>query len=417
MDTIDETKITGYSPEDSYLATKYTQGSRHVFDFELPLHAIPHIFPVPDPDRPTLGNRRVKLGHAKSFGQYVREHEAWVAPGLLMRAPDVFTFEPLKTLGGVSFGILKVPRSARDDIRIIDGQHRILGLDIAVQDVAREIDEVREAIVNAKRDKNAALVAHEERRLKQLERQRHRLEREFMAVQVHVEMDADRFKQMFYDVADNALGITQAVKVRFDGRKVMNRALDAAMRHAMVRDRVDAEQDRIGGQNPNLLGAKHVVDLVRTVNIGVSGRVSRRQEAELDEGALVQRFNEFADVMLEAFSDLAQVADGTLDPVDLRKRSLLGSSTMLRVMAGAYHELGRKGYTDDEIAEFFGKLAPAMAAPVTSKSPWMKTKAAKAGVFAEGAMAPTARRQDIRNLADEIADWMDSPARPSWLAA
>jgi hypothetical protein len=414
VDTIDEAQITGYAPEDSYLATRYTQGSRRVFDFELPLIAIPQVFPVPDPERPTLGNRRVKPSHARGFADYVREHEEWVAPALLMRAPDVFRFEELKSLGRVSFGILKVPRSARRDIRIIDGQHRILGLHYAVEDLAREIDEAREAVASGKRAQNHDLVVYEEKRVKKLERQRQRLEREFLAVQVHVETDAERYEQMFYDVADNALGITQAVKVRFDSRKVMNRALDAALRHAMIRDRVDTEQDRIVGSNPHLMGAKHVVDLVRTVNIGITGRVSRRQEDELDEGALVQKFNEFADVMLEAFPDLAAVADGTLEPVDLRKSSLLGSSTMLRVLAGVYFELGRKGYSDDEIAEFFGKLAPTMAAPVTGSSPWLK---ARSGVFSEGATAPTARRQDLRKLTDEITDWMDSAARPSWLAA
>jgi hypothetical protein len=414
VDTIDEAQITGYAPEDSYLATRYTQGSRRVFDFELPLIAIPQVFPVPDPDRPTLGNRRVKPSHARGFADYVREHEEWVAPALLMRAPDVFRFDELKSLGGVSFGILKVPRSARRDIRIIDGQHRILGLHYAVEDLAREIDEAREAVASAKRAQNHDLVVYEEKRVKKLEGQRRRLEREFLAVQVHIETEAERYEQMFYDVADNALGITQAVKVRFDSRKVMNRALDAALRHAIVRDRVDTEQDRIVGSNPHLMGAKHVVDLVRTVNIGITGRVSRRQEDELDEGALVQKFNEFADVLLEAFPDLAAVADGTLEPVELRKSSLLGSSTMLRVLAGVYYELGRKGYSDDEIAEFFGKLAPTMAAPVTGSSPWLKTRS---GVFFEGATAPTARRQDLRKLTDEITDWMDSTARPSWIAA
>ena len=41
---------------------------------------------------------------------------------------------------------------------------------------------------------------------------------------------------------DPGLGITQAVKVRFDSRKVMNRALDGAMRHALLRERVDLDR-------------------------------------------------------------------------------------------------------------------------------------------------------------------------------
>src|SRR4051812_34421867 len=127
MDTIDTSQITGYAPEDRYLATRYSQGRRTVYDFELPLEAIPQILPVPDADRPTLGNRRVKPSHAKGFADYVRDTPDWVAPAILLRAPDVFAFDTKTNLGKVWFGVLGVPRSARRDIRIIDGQHRILG--------------------------------------------------------------------------------------------------------------------------------------------------------------------------------------------------------------------------------------------------------------------------------------------------
>lgn len=414
IETIDPTNITGYAAEDRYLASRYTQGARRVYDFELPLVAIPQLFPVPDPDAPTLGNRRVKPGHAKNFSKYVRENESWVAPALLMRAADIFSFEAKSTISGVSFGVLGVPRSARRDIRIIDGQHRILGLAIAVDDIGREMDEARSHLDAARRDNSPEQIAHFTKQIKKLEKQRDRMAREFMAVQVHIETNRNQFEQMFFDVADNALGITQAVKVRFDSRKVMNRTLDAAMKHALLRERVDIEQDRISGSNPNLLGARHVVDIVRTVNVGIAGRVSRRQESELEEGSLVQRFNEFMDVMLEAFPDLAAVADGRRTPEELRKQSLLGSSSMLRVLAGVYYQLITQGYTDDDVAPFFGRLAPFMTAPIAKGSPWTTIRNK---VLLEGAMAPTARKQDLQYLADEISEWIEAGKRPGWLGA
>ena len=410
-ESIDLTTITGYAPDDRYLATRYIQGNRTVFDFELPLDAIPQILPVPDPDRVTLGNRRVKPGHAKGFADYVREHEEWVAPALLMRAPDIFSFETNVTLGGVAFGVLGVPRSGRHDIRIIDGQHRILGLHYAIEDIARELDENRNLQNAAARDGDIDLANHYAPIVARLEQQRHRLSTEHLGVQVHVETDQKHYEQMFFDVADNALGITQTVKVRFDSRKVMNRALEAAQRHALLKDRVDQEQDRIGGTNPHLVGARHVVDIIRTVNIGILGRVSRRQEAELQEGALVQTSNEFFDVLLEAFPVLAEVADETLQPEELRKRSLLASSTMLRVLAGVYYELRAKGY-EDEIAEFFRLLAPHMVAPIPDDSEWLDIRTK---VFTAGATAPAARAQDLRNLTNEIASWIDDDDRPVWL--
>jgi hypothetical protein len=413
MDQIDVSQVTGYAPEDRYLATRYCQGDRNVYDFELPLDVIPQIFTIPDPERPTLGNRRVNPGHAKDFANYVRDHEDWVAPALLMRAPEIFTFDAKNHLAGVSFGILGIPRSSRRDIRIIDGQHRILGLYYAVEDLARDLDETRAAKTHADRDGNPELALVWAKKLEKLERQRQRLSQDHLGVQIQVETDQTRFEQMFFDVADNALGITGAVKVRFDSRKVMHRTLDAVMKHALLRDRVDLEQDRIGGANQNLLGARHVVDIVRSVNIGVSGRVSRRQEAELQEGALVQRALEFFDAIVEAFPDLAAVADGNLAPEDLRKRSLLGSSSMLRVLAGAYEGLLEKGYSDDEITDLYRDMAPFMAAPIQANSPLLKLHSP---VFLPGASAPTSRAQDLRSLTDEIIGWIDPEDRPSWLA-
>jgi hypothetical protein len=413
VETIDAAEITGYAPEDRYLATRYAQGNRTVYDFELPLESIPQILPVPDPDRPTLGNRRVKPAHARDFARYVRESEDWVAPALLMRAPDHFSFETLRQLGGVSFGVLGVPRAGRRDIRIIDGQHRILGFHYAIEDIARELDEARNGQEDARRSENLDLVAHWSRRINDLDRERQRLATECLGVQIMIETDQQRYEQMFFDVADNALGITQAVKVRFDSRKVMNRTLDAVMRHALLRDRVDEEQDRITGPNPNLLGARHVVDIVRTANLGLWSRVSRRQESELQGGALVQGANEFFDILLESFPDLASVADGELAPPDLRKRSMLGASTMLRVLAGVYHDLIEQNYSEEEITDLFKRLAPWMAAPIPADSPWVRS--IRSQVFDPGASAPRSRRQDLTSLNKEIAEWIDEGDRPDWL--
>jgi len=413
VETIDAAEITGYAPEDRYLATRYAQGNRTVYDFELPVESIPQILPVPDPERPTLGNRRVKPAHARDFARYVRESEDWVAPALLMRAPDHFSFETLRQLGGVSFGVLGVPRAGRRDIRIIDGQHRILGFHYAIEDIARELDDARNGQEEARRSENLDLVAHWSRRINDLEHERQRLATECLGVQIMIETDQQRYEQMFFDVADNALGITQAVKVRFDSRKVMNRTLDAVMRHALLRDRVDEEQDRITGPNPNLLGARHVVDIVRTANLGLWSRVSRRQESELQGGALVQGASEFFDILLESFPDLASVADGELAPPDLRKRSMLGASTMLRVLAGVYHDLIEQNYSEEEITDLFKRLAPWMAAPIPADSPWVRS--IRSQVFDPGASAPRSRRQDLTNLNKEIAEWIDEENRPDWL--
>jgi hypothetical protein len=406
--------VTGYDTEDRFYATKYSQGGRKVFAIDLSLTQIAAYLPEPDPNNPTEGNRRVREGHAVAFGTYVREHEDWVSPALLLRGPDIFKFDTKEEIAGTQFGILSLPRLARSDLRILDGQHRILGIHRAIQGISRDLEKQRDLRARAKRNgQDESVIKELTDKIRELEHQRSRLDRERISIQIMVEDDSVAYKQMFFDIADNALGITSSVRARFDSRKVVNRALEDVMKHALLAGRVDMEQDRIGPNNPKLLGAKHVADIVRTVAVGVDGRVGRRLEDELREDALVQETNTFLDSLLDGFPDMARVADGNVAPDELRRASLLGSSSMLRVLAGVFHDLRSTQWEDDEIAEFFGRLSPFMDAPVRPDSPWVVEVPDQ--IFSEGALAPRARRQDLRTLTDHVAGW--ALTQPKWLKA
>jgi hypothetical protein len=403
--------MTGYDTEDRYYASRYQQGDRVVYAIDLSLAQVAATLPRPDPNRPTPGNRRVSDNHARGFGKYVLRNKNWIAPALLLRAPDIFKFEVDRKVEGTQFGVLGVPRLARTELGILDGQHRILGLYYAAEEVATQLQEIRNHLAGARRQQDPALESHFRDKLVATEELRTRLHRERISVQIHIEEELTAFQQMFVDIADNALGIKSAIRVRFDNRKVVNRTLDDMLKHALLNGRVDLEQDRVAGPSPNLLGAKHVADIVRTVTVGLSGRIGRRQEDELREAQLVENTNGFLDILVGAFPVLDKVADGLLAPEELRRTSLLGSATMLRVLAGVYNELTTKdGMSDDEIQEFFSKLAPFMDAPIKQDSPWMK-----AGVFSLGATAPKARRQDLETLARTTIRW--AREMPKWLAA
>jgi hypothetical protein len=407
--TVDVDTMTGYATADRYYATRYTLGGRTVYSIDLSLDVVAMTLPKPDPNRPTPGNRRVSEKHARSFARYVRENESWVAPALLLRSPDIFTFEVEKEVAGTQFGVLSLPRLARTDLKILDGQHRILGFHYAVEELAAELDRNRSQRAEHRRNENPDLERHFDGLVRTLERQRERLSRERISIQVHIEDDPKAFHQMFVDIADNALGITSALRARFDTRKVVNRALEDVLKHSLLQERVDMEQDRIGGSSPFLMGAKHVADVIRTVTVGIQGRVGRRQEDELREAELVEKTNAFLDTLVEGFDVLDQVVEGKKVPEALRKESLLGSTTLLRVLAGVYHELATSK-SDDEIAEFFSKLAPHMSAPVTEESRWLETE-----VFEVGATAPRARRQDLETLTEKIVEW--ALRKPAWLYA
>jgi hypothetical protein len=162
------------------------------------------------------------------------------------------------------------------------------------------------------------------------------------------------------------------------------------------------------------MGAKHVADIVRALAVGLDGRVGRRVEGGLREDALVEKANNFFDVLLAAFPPLEAVADGKTTTEELRTSSLLGSAVMLRVLAGVYAELADKhAFDDDDTIEFFTQLAPHMASPVTANSIWV-TKVGDE-VFSPGASAPRSRRQDLKTLRDAMVEWATAEPAPEWL--
>ena len=73
---------------------------------------------------------------------------------------------------------------------------------------------------------------------------------------------------------------------------------------------------------------------------------------ELSDEAVVEAVNSFLDCITAAFTEFADVAEGTLSASDLRSRSLLGSVGMLRVLAGTFHALSAKDIAES-ITSFF----------------------------------------------------------------
>ena len=166
------------------------------------------------------------------------------------------------------------------------------------------------------------------------------------------------------------------------------------------------------GDNPNLLGFKHVADVIRTLQVGVSGRITTRLESELDETSLISETNAFFDLLCEAFPDLEGVRNGSMSPVELRKHSLLGSVTMLRVLAGVHQEIASTTSSDEDthaqVLELFSHLSKYMDTPIKSPSHWLESKA-----FREGSNAPTARMGDMGDLRTHMVSWLAN--KPTWL--
>ena len=403
VEELDTQGLTGYDTHDRYFASRFIQGGRPVFSLDLPLAMVALTLPRPDPDRPTPGNRIVDAKHAADFGSYVREKKDWVSPALMLRAPDVFEFEKKAEVNGARFGVLGVPRDARADLRILDGQHRILGLHLASEAIASELEEKRRLAASARRNgETAEVIELLESEIAKLQGQRTRLSNERISVQIIIEDEQEAYQQMFVDIAENAKGITKTLQSRFDTRKVVNRALAEVVKHPLLEDRVELQLDRVKSDS-QLLAARHVADIIRAIAVGMGHRISRVREEELDQRWLVRRSNQFFNVLVQSFPILKEIEAGTEHPGRLRKTSLLGSATFLRVLAGVYHDLTDKDaatpMSDDDVVDFFGSLIPHLDLPVT-ESLWLDTE-----VFEPNASAPKARGGDMYRLGKLIGGW------------
>ncbi|HEV7769224.1 MAG TPA: DNA sulfur modification protein DndB [Solirubrobacterales bacterium] len=404
---------SGYATHDEYFAMCFQQGGRTVYSVDLSVPQLAATLPEPDPDHPQEGNRRINPSHARAFAEYVQERSNWVCPSLLLRAPEgEFEFHPRKEIGGTQLGVLSIPRLARNSLQILDGQHRILGFHLAWRAISENIQHQREALAIARRDGSDRKIQKAERALRGTLELRDRLEKERVSIDIVIVDDPGAYKQVFVDIADNAKGVTRTLSARFDRRKVVNRALPLVAEHPLVKGRIEEESDRLSSSNRSLLTAKHLADLIRTVQVGVARRISKKLEAELDERVVSDDAQRFLDVIETAFPQLQAIRKGEKSPSELRAESLLGSATILRVLAGVYHDLTAAGpnrMTEGEVADFFASLVSHMDAPIAEDGAWKAT-----GVFVDSGMAPQASQGSLRKLTGEIVAWARNP--PGWIA-
>lgn len=401
-------EATGYGPA-TYFAAKYSQGKREVYSIDLSLNDLVDNIRRPDPDERLLGNRLINVKHARSYARYLLENQSWTAPPLLLRIPNgELKFESKTTIGGAEWGILSIPRAARDDLSIVDGQHRVLGTHIARDMLAQELRNARDHLSRAKsNDSGERIVKDAELRLQRWKDVRQRFERERMTLQVVVEDDLVSYRQMFSDIASNALGISQSVQTRFDSRKIVNRCIEPLIdEHPMLGSLVDIDKDRITAKSRYLMSAKHVGEIIRILQVGPNGRIGKRMEDELKEANLIKEAKNFLETLLSAYPDLRDLTDpiSEVDPLDLRSKSLLGSVTVHKLLAGVYWTLttgadGEPPMNSTQVRDFFHSLD--MTAPVPESSPWR----GNADWFDEPYMAPTPRRQLTQSLEKEVCRW------------
>ena len=435
----DGVTVTGVQATDDYLAMRLTQGRRIHYLFAVPLRQLAVMLPVPDPDRDLPDNRRVNLKRALEFGEYVKMNPEWHAGPLTVRTDSrTISFEafPNQDDAILQMGLIKVPRINRDGFAIVDGQHRQLGFSLLLNETSNDLNDAKQAVFDANnRGESKELVNELSKKVTKLEQLQERLDRESAAIDLLIEDDSARARQVFVDVATYAVGVPKSVTTRFDLRKVVHRALGEFLSsknlHPILDGRVDHYNDTVTGKtNVNVISADKVADLIRISNKGIGGKFGKADERKaaagtsLTEADLVATTTAFFNVLLDSFPEMQALVAGNMTAHELRSESLLGSVTMLRVLAGVYYKLQENGLSDPAIITFFSKLAPHMDIPIksgtTSGDLWLGVTLTRndrdAGVvnvhvFEDGKNAPSARAQDVKALVAAIAGWESVPPK------
>ena len=416
--------LTGYHREDTFLATRKYMGGRPVFHLDMCIAQLTAGVEAPPVGVAQEDNRIVKEARGRLFRDYVNSNQEWASPSLLLWCPvGILQFDALSQINdlvndpSVVLGILSIPRNSRQSIKILDGQHRILGFHMWMDQLNKELQSAKLALAEATKAAQPKVIEKTKERVQLAEDNIERSVKESIGIDILVCSSAKEARQIFADIANNAQGMVKALAIGFDQSKLVNRVtsrIASESPHSLIDGKIEFNKDRVAGDSSMFISAKTLADSVRALSVGIAGRISRVQEMEWSDEDVEQRSRKFLDCLQQSFKE-----DFSKSPQDLRKTSLLGSGTIFRVLAGVWFELTsstnaqgkpiKPRMSVEEATNFFKKLAPHMSIPIKADNKWLKT-----GVFpspAGGAIvtAPGSRNQELKKLTLEITNWALKP--------
>ena len=427
--------VPSYEEDVPVHAFRFRRGERTVYTISPTIRMALDLLPKPDPSVPFPNNRPIVVPHARAFGDYWESHEqGWGCPPGLVSVREDIPGKWTETGRGNSMtvGTLKLPRSFNLISEILDMQHRLYGWHLKRQELS---DKHRKAID----DRNKAhvlgddlLVQRHQTTVDKIKRQLDRFDQEVLTVEIMVLSEGEH-RQLFAKIADEALLINKAQIADYDTSQVINRVAHAlAMSHPLLLDRVDWVKtnmsDSARQSNKNLMSGDTLANIVRPFATGmIVGRVTLARNVELaqNEASIVTQVSTFLDVLAAGFDHLGLVMAERMTPRDLREMSLLGSRTVLRVLAAAYSSLtatrDAKGkpvvprMTREQVLTYFKELSPHFGLPLEAS--WLTLpffpapEEPEPGAVAKEVRAPSSRNQDLKAFADSVVLWAMEPSK------
>lgn len=334
-------------------ALRGSQGGRVVY-LTLPSNGVlTGFFPGDIETDPRRSQRPLDPSHARQIRDYITTNPDGYALGALVYAVDsAGDFD--EVVQGSGIGVLRLPLEAQ--LRSIDGQHRREGLRLSVADLPS-------------------------------------LQQQSTAVVIYVEPDLDRRRQMFSDMNNTARKVSKALNVSFDGRDSFARAASQlSEKHPLLVDRVDTTNARVLPGSGNVYTLASIYDALKRLFVGPSGRV--KDSSRFDETEIRVRGEKFFDALMRGRPELAEIEPPKLD--ELRVKSILLSSTTLRVLASAVWTAGQGSAADFDFTKFEVALKSIDFRP--NAPMWQE-----AGFVSPGRSTPNARSQEMKAASEQLA--------------
>ena len=359
-------------------AHRFQQGGRDVYAFALDIETLDKLLPDRVDDRVVKdANRPLTPSHARKIQKYLEDRDDWLLGTLLLGiSPEAVNFQSYTpgAASETSVGELTICADGAASMKMFDGQHRRR----AIKDV---LEELSHTPINS--------------------RKLSFLQSDSLPIMLYVEASDDALRQMFADAAQTKT-IERNTVTWFDQTDAFNRAaLWTARESDLFKDRVEMERASVARASDKIIAINQLAATLKTLEVGYKGRVSKERNDvyNLDLDSLCERCLTWSDdFMPTAREEYNGLMNGEIDNSDIpqkRAETMAYNATVIRILAGCYHEWIRDG---DDWKPLAGFLRCASLKPGVIEGSLL----VDAGVVAPGGISPTGQLSLVTETIDYI---------------
>jgi len=423
---------------------------------QLTIDSLRHLMPEVIPGAHIDANREVKAKRLEALADYyINNADRWILPPVLVDteldlefiSQGTITVGNAKLLGEdnstksvtIEVGVCQIPTAMEHALVILDGQHRIGGLVLAfnrtearrlvlLDELSRLDAQEMDILQQSKRKELAA-------DLEACNQLLDRFSQDTITVEIKTGTSLAIHKEWFVTIADNALGINKSERARLDSVNKSS-AIARAIRdlHPLLSgeigsrspkdQRVDERNNQAKKASDSIYSLDNIRNVVKNIAFSPALKESAKRERSTQEESATKQGMRFFDILsdeVEQVKNLLPTAKGEYTGKDFRKETLYSSPTMLRSLAGAYHNLALKVIDDpqapgmttlqvdeDGVKKFIQlirNLNPHMKFIIEDGALdvdplWRKTK-----LFRDTGIAPQSGFQDLSTLAALLTEW------------